>query len=162
MKRLLFVGLLALGLAFTARPAQADCSFEYSCSRHLSYVHTSKNRCFSYSSHSNPLPCATGCCAPGGYGGPAAWDGYNPYAAPAYAPAYGVAAAAPAATAPATTPSFSPPQPAPMPKGGVAPTGLQQAGYFYYPPTTAASSGYGAGYGYAAGYYQAPSYWYGE
>ena len=159
MKRLMFAGLLALGLAFTARPAQADCSFEYSCSRHLSYVHTSKNRCFSYNSHSNPLPCASGCC---GYSGPAMWDGYNPYAA-AYAPAYGVAAATPvAAPTPAAKPSFTAPQPTPAPKYSTSPTGLQQAGYFYYPPTASTNAAYGAGYGYAAGYYQAPSYWYGE
>src|SRR6185437_6118931 len=108
------------------------------------------------------LPCAGGGC---GYGGPAVWDGYNPYAAPAYAPAYGVAAAAPTAAAPATTPSFTPPQPTPAPKNSISPTGLQQAGYFYYPPTSAAANygaGYGYGYGYGAGYYQAPSYWYGH
>jgi hypothetical protein len=160
MKRLMLAGLVALGLAFAAQPALADCAFEYSCSRHFSYVHTSKQRCFSYSSHCNPLPCAPSC----GYGGPALWNGYNPYAAAAYAPAYGVAAATSAAPASATKPAFTPPQPTPAPRNSVSPTGLQQAGYFYYPPTTAATSGYGAGYGYGygAGYYQVPSYWYGE
>ncbi len=165
MKRLMFAGLLALGLACSARTARADCSFEYSCSRHLSYVHTSKQCSFSYNSHCNPLPCAPSC---GGYGGPALWDGYHPYAAPNYGiNPYGTAPyAAPVAAAPtAAPPAFTAPQPTPAQKGTASPTGLQQAGYFYYPPTGNASYGYGYGAGYnyyGAGYYQAPSYWYGD
>ena len=45
MKRFLFVALVALGLTSATRSAKADCAFEYSCSRHFSYVHTSKSRC---------------------------------------------------------------------------------------------------------------------
>jgi hypothetical protein len=146
MKRLTFAGLLALGLAFAARPALADCRFEYSCSRHFYYEHTSKQRSFCFSSHSNPLSCSTGYC---GYHGPAMWDGYNAYAhsyaAPDGAPADGT-----------KSPDFKAPQPTPNPKGGASTAGLQQAAYYYYAP--AAYTGYGYGYG----YYQAPSYWYGD
>lgn len=154
MKRILFVGLAALGLTVAARPAKADCIFEYSCSRHLSYVHTSKNRCFSFSSHANPLPCVSSC----GYSGPSLWDGFAGYGAPHYA---APVAAAPAAATPApaaTTPPYTPPQP--------KPTGVQQAGYFYYGQTAnpAYNTGYNYGgylyYGQGAGYYQAPNYWY--
>jgi hypothetical protein len=178
MKRILVVGLVALGLAATSAPLRADCMFEYSCCRHLCYVGTSKSRCFNYSSHANPLPCG-----PGGHAGPALWDGLAAYGAPPYpyaapvaaAPAAAAAAtpAAPAAPA-ATTPSFKAPQPSPATKSSA---GVQQAGYFYYGPTSNAGYsanagynygtgyGYGAGYGYygygyGASYAQAPNYWY--
>lgn len=168
MKRLMFVSLVALGLATTARPAKADCAFEYSCARHLSFVHTTKNRCFSFSSHSNGLPATSHC----GYGGPAPWGGLAAYGAPAYG--YGAYAApvvaAPAAAAPAatTTPAFKAPQPAPASNSS---NGVQQAGYFYYGPSSNAGygynagynyygTGYGYGYGYGASYAQAPNYWY--
>lgn len=156
MKRILLAGLTALALAAAAQPARASCMFEYSCSRHLSFVHTSKNRCFSYSSCATPLPCAPGC----GYAGPALWDGFAGYGAPSYGAAP-VAAAPAASTTPtpaATTPSFTPPQP--------KSTGVQQAGYFYYGQT--ASPSYNAGYNYGGylyygqgyGHPQAPNYWY--
>ncbi len=160
MKRFLFVGLVALGLAAATRPAKADCAFEYSCSRHLSFVHTSKNRCFTFSSHSNPLPCVGGHC---GYGGPALWDGFAGYGAPHYAaPVAAAPATAPAASTPAAkTPSFNAPQPKETPNNT---SSLQQAGYFYYGQTANPGYTYGGysyyGYGYNAGYYQAPNYWY--
>ncbi len=158
MKRLMLVGLLALGVAASARPARADCRFEWNVCRNICFEHTSKKRCFSYSSYNNPLSGHGG----GGYAGPAMWDGYHPYAAPAYG-------AVPVAAAPAAAkPSFTAPQPTPARNSSVTPTGLQQAGYFYYAPATNAGYGYGAGYGYAAGYgygygvgsFQAPNYWY--
>lgn len=165
MKRLLFGGLVALGLAVTATPARADCMFEYHCSRHLSYVHTSKNRCWSFNSYSKPLPC-TGSC---GYCGPAPWNalaayGPKPYGhAPRPAPAVAPVAPAPAAAKPA----FKAPQPTPASKNA---NGVQQAGYFYYGPTPNAGYGYNRGYNYGAGYgygyygygsyAQAPNYWY--
>lgn len=159
MKRLLIVGLVALGLAAAARPVKADCMFDYSVCRHFNYVHTGKSRCFSFSSHPNPLPCVSS----HGYSGPAPWDSLAAYGAPPYAApvATAPAVAAPATTTPApaaTTPSFTPPPP--------KATGVQQAGYFYYGQTAnpAASSGYNYGgylyYGQGAGYYQAPNYWY--
>jgi hypothetical protein len=165
MKRFLLGGLAALGLAFTASPAKADCSFEYSCSRHLSYTHTSKSRCFSYSSHPNPLPCAGGGCA----SGPAMWDGLAAYGAAGYgvaAYAAPVAASPAAATPAATTPSFQAPQPKPATTSTSA---LQQAAYFYYGQSNNSGYGYNAGYNYGVGYYgygssnfQAPDYWYGN
>ena len=166
MKRFLIVGLVALGLAATARSAKADCAFEYSCSRHLSYVHTSKNRCFSFNSHSTPLPCMSH--SGSGYSGPA-WGDPSAYGAPAYGyPAAAPVAAAPAAAAPAapaaTTPSFNAPAPKQTPNNNAS-AGLQQAGYFYYGQT--ANPGYGAGYNYSTGYSYygygsagAPNYWY--
>ncbi|HEY7427808.1 MAG TPA: hypothetical protein VH682_26490 [Gemmataceae bacterium] len=162
MKRFLFVGLVALGLAATARSAKADCAFEYSCSRHLSYVHTSKNRCFSFNSHSTPLPCMSS--SGYGYSGPAwgAAPAYG-YAAPVAAAPVAAAPAAPAAAPAATTPSFNAPAPKQTPSNSTA--GLQQAGYFYYGQT--ANPGYGAGYNYSTGYSYygygsagAPNYWY--
>jgi hypothetical protein len=158
MKRFLFVALVALGLTAATRSAKADCAFEYSCSRHFSYVHTSKSRCFTFNSHSNPLPCLGGHC---GYSGPAAWDGFAGYGAPAYgvaaAPAAAPAAAAPAAKTPdAKSPSFN----APQPKENA--NGVQQTGYFYYGQTP--NPGYSAGYTYGGysyyGYGTGPNYWY--
>jgi hypothetical protein len=163
MNRFLFGSLAALALAATATPAWADCCLEYNCCRHLSFVRTSKNRCLTFTSHANPLPCAPG----HGYGGPALWDGLAAYGhAPAAYPA--PVAAAPAAAAPAaTTPSFKAPPPAPATK---SPSGVQQAGYFYYGQPANAEygynagynygAGYGYGYGYGASYAQAPNYWY--
>jgi hypothetical protein len=160
MKQLLYGALVALALAVTATSARADCCFEYNCCRHLSYVHTSKNRCFTFNSCSNGLPCG------GGYGAPVA------YGAPYPAPVYAAAAAAPAAAAPAATqPSFKAPPPAPATSSA---TGVQQAGYFYYGPTSNAGDGYNAGYnygasygygygygyGYSGSYAQVPNYWY--
>jgi hypothetical protein len=141
MKRFLFVGLLALGLAATTRPARADFRLQWNVCRSLCIEYTARQRCLTYTTHSNPLSCA------GGYGG------YYGYGAHYYDAAYaGTTAAAPAAG----SPSFTAPQPTPTPSATVSPTGLQQAGYFYYPQ--AAGYGYGAGYG--AGYAQAPNYWY--
>lgn len=164
MKRILFGGLLALGLVATAAPAWADCYFECNVSRHMTFVRTCRNRCWSFNSYVNPLPCVYS----HGYG----YTGYAPAAAPlAYAP-YGYApAAAPAAPAsPAAQPPFRAPQPRPTTNN---PTGLQQAGYSYYGQTMNAGYGYDAGYNYGAGYgygyygygagysyAQAPNYWY--
>ncbi|HZV06075.1 MAG TPA: hypothetical protein VE999_13435 [Gemmataceae bacterium] len=166
MKRLLVGAVVALGLASTATPAWADCYFDYSCCRHFCWVHTAKNRCFTFSSHSNPLPCAP--CA-GGYGGPALWNSLAAYGPHGYAvAAQPAAAAAPAAAAPAApAPSFKAPQPAP------ATNGVKQAVYYYGQPTNP-GYGYNAGfnyygtstgysyYGYGAdySYAQAPNYWY--
>ncbi len=162
MKRLLIGAFVALGLAATAAPASADCYFDYSCCRHMCFVHTCKNRCFTFSSYCNPLPCAPSC---GGYGGPALWNSLGAYGA--YG-AYGYAVAAqPAATttAPASsTPSFK--APAPSPATGVKQTSYSYGqaanpgynscgGYNYY----GASSGYDY-YGAAYSYAQAPNYWY--
>lgn len=153
MKHLLFGGLVALALAVTATSAQAACQFEYSCYRHMCYTSTGKNRCFSFSSCGNALP---GC----GYGAPVAYPA--PYAYPYAAPAYGYAApvaAAPAATAPAATqPTFRAPQPAPAANST---NGVQQAGYFYYGPTSNAGYGYNPGYNYGAGYGYGYNYGYG-
>jgi hypothetical protein len=144
MKRILCVGLLALGLAAAARPARADFRLQWNVCRSVCWEHTAKQRCLNYTTHSNPLSCA------GGYGGMG--GGYYGYGAP-----YDVGAAYAAAPA-AATPSFTAPQPTATPSATVSPTGLQQAGYFYYPPV--ANYGYGYGYGYGAGYSQAPNYWY--
>lgn len=164
MKRLLVGALVALGLTATAAPARADCMFDYSCCRHFSWVHTCKNRCFTFSSYCNPLPCAPQGC---GYGGPAMWNSLAAYGQYPYG--YAVAAQpAPAAAAPAaTTPSFRAPTPTPA-SNGVKQTGYTygapaypaynySAGYNYYGTSTGYDYyGYGAGYGYA----QAPNYWY--
>ncbi len=128
--------------------------FDYSVCRHFCFVHTQKNRCFSYSSCATPLPCA------GGYGpsGPVAWNALGAYGAPGYgAAAYPApVAAVPATTAPA--PSFKAPAPTPASKST---TGVQQAGYFYYGPANNAGYNYGTSYGYSYyGYAQAPNYWY--
>lgn len=156
MKRLLIAALAAAGLSLAAQSARADCAFDYCCNRHFCFVKTCKQRCLTYTSCCNPLPCLPSCCSTGG---PALWDslGAYGYGAYAYAAPHGAAAVAPAAAAPATTtPSFTAPQPTPAPKTS---TGVQQAGYFYYPPSAAGYNyGYGTGYGY--GYMQAPSYWY--
>jgi hypothetical protein len=159
MKRLLSGGLLALGLALTATPAQAGCTFDYSVCRHISLVFTGRTRCLSYTSCSNPVPCPSG-CSNIGYGcgsGPALWDGlaaYGAYPAPVVA----------APTAPANTaPSFKAPQPTPATKST---TGLQQAAYYYYAQASQAGYSYNAGYNYGAGYVyygsaaQVPDYWY--
>jgi hypothetical protein len=172
MKRSLFGGLLALGLALTATPAQAGLCFDYSVCRHISLVYTGRTRCLTYNSCSNPVPCPTGCCNLG-YGcgnGPALWDGMAAYGGHAYGPAAypaPVAAAPAATTAPAnTSPPFQAPQPTPANKKST--TGLQQAAYYYYAQPSQAGYGYSAGYNYyGAGYSyygydyaQAPNYWY--
>jgi hypothetical protein len=170
MKRLLFGGLVALGLAVTAAPAWADCYFESTCCRHSCFVWTGKSRCWTFNSHCNPLPCISS--HGGGYSGPAPWNAlaaYGPYGYPPR-PAVAVAPAAAAPPAPAAPPSFKAPPPAPATKNS---TSLQQAGYFYYGQTNNAGYGpsagynYGTGYGYdsygyGAGYSyaQAPNYWY--
>jgi hypothetical protein len=146
MKRLLFVGLLALGLAATARPAQADFRIQSSVCRTFCFEHTARQRCVTRSVHCNPLSCGYGY----GYGG--MWGGYYGYGAPYYGAAY--------AAAPAAAPTFTAPQPTPAPSATVSPTGLQQAGYFYYPQTAGYDYGYGAGFGAGYGYAQAPNYWY--
>ncbi|HTU21111.1 MAG TPA: hypothetical protein VMG10_23865 [Gemmataceae bacterium] len=164
MKRILLVGLVALGLAAAAPPVKANFMFDYSVCRHFCFVHTQKNRCFNFNSCATPLPGAPG----GGYAGPAGWGGPPAYGPP---PAYGYAApapvvAAPAAVAPAApAPQFKAPQPSPASNSS---TGVQQAGYFYYGPTN--NAGYGYNYGYGAGYLyygygaasyaQVPNYWY--
>lgn len=165
MKRLLFGALVALGLVVTATPVRADCYFDYSCCRHMSWVFTGRSRCWTFSSHCNPLPCAPSC---GGYGGPALWNSLGAYG---YHNPYGYAVAAqPAAgtaTPAAATPSFKAPAPSPS-TSGVKQTSYSygqpanpgynyNAGYNYY----GASSGYDY-YGYGAGYNyaQAPNYWY--
>jgi hypothetical protein len=173
MKRILLVGLVTLGLAAAARPAKANFMFDYSVCRHFCFVHTQKNRCFSYSSCATPLPCAPG----HGYAGPALWDGLAAYGAHPYGYAAYPApvAAATTTTAPAattapsnTTPSFKAPQPSPASNNS---TGLQQTSYFYYGQTNNAGYGYNAGYNYGAGYgygyygygasyAQVPNYWY--
>jgi hypothetical protein len=160
MKRLLVGAVVALGLAGTAAPAFADCYFEMSCCRHMCWVHTRRNRCLTYHSYSNPLPCAPG----GGYCGPSLWNSLAAYAPHGYpVAAQPVAAAAPAAPAP----SFKAPQPAP------ATNGVKQAAYYYGQPTNpgygsnagfnyyGTSSGYSYyGYGADYSYAQAPNYWY--
>jgi hypothetical protein len=161
MKRLMLGGLVALGLMLAARPARADFLLQWNVCRNICIQHTAKQRCFTFTSHSNPI-----CCPGGGYGGYGglwgAYYAYGAYGSPYYG---GLASAAPAAAAPAattpatTTPSFTPPQPTPT-GGSATPTGLQQAGYFYYPPAAAAGYGYGYGYDYGVGYSQAPNYWY--
>jgi hypothetical protein len=173
MKRLLFGGLVALGLAVTAGPANADCYFEHSVCRHCTFVRTCKNRCWSFNCYCNPLPCVGSCGY--GYCGPTPWNALYAYGAHAYphsaASATAPAAANPAAPAPANAaPSFQAPQPAPAAKSS---TGLQQAGYFYYGQTNDAGYGYTPGYNYGTsygygyygygvgyGYAQAPNYWY--
>jgi hypothetical protein len=165
MKRFLIGGLVALGLAVTATPARADCYFDYSCCRHFCWIHTAKNRCFTFSSHSNPLPCVSSC----GYSGPSLWNSLAAYAPHGYAVAAQPAAAvaAPAAAAPAApAPSFKAPQPSPATNGvkqavyyyGQANPGSgYNAGYNYYGTSSGYSYyGYGADYSYA----QAPNYWY--
>jgi hypothetical protein len=189
MKRLLLGGLTVLSLTIAAEAARADCRFNLSCGFNLSVEHTSKSRCFTYTSHANPLPntCISNCTtASSGYGGccgPAMWDGYHPepayphgpaYGAPGHAAAYAPGAAAPA-PAPATSPTFTPPQPTPAnaaPKTSIGANGMQQAGYYNYPQN--GNGGYNSNYGYnysgfygytyggGAGYFQAPSYWYGN
>jgi len=162
MKRILFVGLVALGLAATARPAKANFVIDYSVCRHFCFVHTQKNRCFNYSSCATPLPCTPGC----GYCGPAPWDGLAAYGPPPH----GLAYPAPVAAVPAAVPvpAFKAPPPSLAPKSA---TGVQQASYFYYGQTNNAGYGsnagynYGTGYGYSyygygASYAQAPNYWY--
>jgi hypothetical protein len=161
MKRFLYGAFAALSLTLLASPARADCSLDYSCCRSLCFKHTSKNRCFSYSSHSNPLPCA------GGYApaGPVAWNGLAAYGYPGYGYAAPVAAAPAAAAPAATTPGYKAPAPTPTTNSG---NGVQQTGYSYYgqpaAPSYGSSSGYyyyGANYGYGSyGYAQAPNYWY--
>ena len=162
MKRLLFGGLLALGLAVTARPARADWFFESSCCRHCCMVFTAKQRCWTCTTHCNPLPCVS-TCASGGCSSLAPWGGPAPYGYPAAGYPAPVAAA-PVAPAPAAAPTFRAPAPAPATKTS---TSLQQAGYSYYGQTENAGYNYGAGssygyYGYGAGYgsAQAPNYWY--
>jgi hypothetical protein len=168
MKRLLIGGLVALGLAVTAAPASADCYFDYSCCRHFCYVHTCKNRCLTFSSYCNPLPCAPGC---GGYGAPALWNSLAAYGH-SNPSGYAVAAqpAAAAAAPAAAQPSFKAPTPSP------ATNGVKQTTYSYGQTPTSPSYGYspstgyqyyGAGsgydyYGYGASYSyaQAPNYWY--
>ncbi|HTU92254.1 MAG TPA: hypothetical protein VMF69_19390, partial [Gemmataceae bacterium] len=125
--------------------------------------------CWTFNSHVNPLPCMSH--GGGGYSGPAPWNAlaaygpYGPYGYP-YGPRPAPVAAAPAVAAPAATPSFKAPAPSPSTKNQ---TGLQQAGYSYYGPTTDAGYGNNAGYNYGYGYYgygasysyaQAPNYWY--
>jgi len=163
MKRLLFGGLVALGLAVTAAPVKADCYFECNVCRHMSFVRTCKNRCWTFSSTCNPLPCVSHCGS--GYSGPAPWNALAAYGYLYPSPA------APAASpsAPAATPSFKAPQPTPTDNKS---TGVQQAGYFYYGQINNAGYGYNTGYygsGYGYGYYgygagynyaQAPNYWY--
>lgn len=152
MKRILCGAFVALSLALTASSARADVSFEYGCSRHLSYTRTSKNRCFSFNSYASPLPCAGGGCA----SGPAMWNAL---------PAYGYAAPAPVAAAPApAAPTFKAPAPAPATNNA---SGVQQTGYFYYGPANSTGYNYNPGYNYGAsygygyyGYAQAPNYWY--
>jgi hypothetical protein len=160
MKRLLFGGLMALGLAVMATPARADWYFESSCCRHCCMAFTAKQRCWTCTTHCNPLPCISHCA--GGYSGAMApWHGPAGYGYPAAGYPAPVAAA-PVAPAPAAAPTFKAPAPAPATK-----TSLQQAGYFYYGQTEnsgynyGASSGYGY-YGYGAGYSsaQVPNYWY--
>lgn len=155
MKRFLCGAFVALSLALPT-VVRADCSFEYSCSRHICFARTSKNRCFSYSSHSNPV-CAPGCCP----SGPTLWNGLAAYGYPAPIAAP-VVAAAPVAAPAAAAPTFKAPAPAP------ASNGVQQTGYYYYgqpaAPSYGATSGYnyyGTNYGYSYyGYAQAPNYWY--
>jgi hypothetical protein len=167
MKRLLFGGLLALGLAVTAAPAKADCYLQYNCCHNLTFVRTARNRCWSFNSHVNPLPCISS-CGGGGYSHAAPYPapyGYAPYGyAPGAVAAVPTATTTPAASTPATQPSFRAPQPTPAASSS---TGVQQAGYFYYGQANNAGYGYNAGYNYGAsygyGYYsyaQAPNYWY--
>jgi hypothetical protein len=175
MKRLLFGGLVALGLAMTAAPAMADCYFQYNCCHNLTFVRTARNRCWTFNSHVNPLPCISS-CGGGGYSSATPYPapyGYAPYAHAPYAYGAAAVAAVPAATtapatstAPSTQPSFRAPQPTPAASNS---TGVQQAGYSYYGQVNNAGYGYNAGYNYGAsygagyGYYsyaQAPNYWY--
>ncbi len=146
MKRFVYGSLAALGLALSASPVLADVAFEYSCSRHIGYTRTSKNRCFSFNSHANPLGCPGSSCSSAS--GPSLWNAMPAYAAPVHA---------------APAPTFQAPAPAP------AKPAVQQAGYNYYAPTYAPTYDYSGGYnyymnygyyGYGAGYAQAPNYWY--
>jgi hypothetical protein len=169
MKRLLVGGLVALGLAVTAAPAWADCYFEATCCRHITFVRTCRNRCWTFNSCVNPLPCISSCG--GGYtSGAAPWPApvaHAPYGyAPAAVAAVPAATTAPANSTPATQPSFKAPQPRPATTSS---TGVQQAGYFYYGQTNNPGYNYNAGYnsatgysyGYSSyGYAQAPNYWY--
>ncbi len=167
MKRLLFGGLMALGLTAMATPAWADCYFQCNVCRSMTFVRTCRNRCWSFNSYVNPLPCISTCGAGGGYSSAAPWPAAYAHAPYAYAPAAVVAApaaAAPATSTPANQPSFRAPQPTPAASTS---TGVQQAGYFYYGQANNAGYGYNAGYNYGAsygyGYYsyaQAPNYWY--
>ncbi|MHB1425615.1 MAG: hypothetical protein ACYC3I_20800 [Gemmataceae bacterium] len=166
MKRLFIGGLVALGLAMTAAPASADCYFDFSCCRHMCFVRTSKNRCWSFQSCCNPLPCISSC----GSGGIAPWNALAAYGPGGYAVAAAPVAAVPAAAAPApaaSQPTFRGPQPTPA---ASSTTGVQQAGYYPYGQPNYAGYGsspgynyYGYGYyGYGAGYSyaQVPNYWY--
>jgi hypothetical protein len=162
MKRLLFGGLMALGLTMTAAPAWADCYFESSCCRYMSFVRTAKQRCWTFNSCCNPLPCVSH-CASGASSALAPWNAMAAYGHPAAAYPAPVAAV-PAVAAPAAAPTFKAPQPTPATKTS---TSVQQAGYFYYGQTQNTAYNYGTGYGY--GYYgygagysyaQVPNYWY--
>ncbi len=162
MKRLLCGGLVALGLAVMAAPAKADCYFCSTCCRNVTFVHTCRNRCWSFNSYCNPLPCVGAC----GYCGPAPWNVLAAYGPHGYPPHPAPVAAVPAAPAPAPTPGFKAPAPTPATKSTAA---VQQAGYFYYGQYNNAGSAsyYGTGsdygyYGYGASfsYAQAPNYWY--
>jgi hypothetical protein len=170
MKRLMFGGLVALGLAVSAAPASADCYFQWNCCSNLTFVRTCRNRCWNFSSYVNPLPCIASCggggyshAVPYPYPPRAAFAPYGyPYAAVAAARPAVPAATAPASTTPANQPQFRAPQPTPAANN---PTGVQQAGFFYYGQTNNAGYGYNAGYNYGTGYgyysyAQAPNYWY--
>ncbi|HEY7330522.1 MAG TPA: hypothetical protein VH592_22975 [Gemmataceae bacterium] len=162
MKRFLLGSLMALGLAASATPARADFYFEADCCRHWSMVRTCKQRCWTCTTHCNPLPCISH-CASGGSSGVTPWHGAAAYGYPAAAYPAPVAAA-PVAPAPAGAPAFKAPAPAPVTKTSAT---VQQAGYSYYGQAENTGYNYGTGsgygyYGYGAGYSyaQAPNYWY--
>ena len=162
MKRFLFGGLMALGLAVTATPARADWYFESSCCRHTCMVCTAKQRCWNFNSHCNPLPCVSHCGS--GYSGPAPWNALAAYGYPPAARPAPVAAVPAVPAAPAAQPAFQAPAPAPVTKTSAS---VQQAGYSYYGQAENAAYNYGTNsgygyYGYGAGYSyaQAPNYWY--
>ena len=163
MKRLLFGGLLALGLAVTATPARSDWYFESSVCRHCTMAFTAKQRCWTCTTHCNPLPCMSH-CASGSSGSVAPWNALAAYGHPPVPRPAPVAAVPVAPAAPAAQPAFQAPAPAPVTKTSAT---VQQAGYFYYGQAGNAGYNYGTGsgygyYGYGAGYNyaQAPNYWY--
>ena len=164
MKRILCGGLVALGLALTAAPAKADCYFCSTCCRNITFVRTCRNRCWSFNSYCNPLPCVGSCGY--GYSGPAPWNALAAYGPYGYPPRPAPVAAVPAAPAPAATPGFKAPAPTPATNSTAA---VQQAGYFHYGQFNNAGSAYNYGTNYGYGYYgyganysyaQAPNYWY--
>jgi hypothetical protein len=153
-KSLLTASLALLAWAAGEQRAAAWTKVDIGCGFHFCVETTGRNRCWSYTSVSNPPPCGYAC---GPYGGPNLWDSMGAYGA-GLGGGYAVAvpAGSPATTTP-TTPTLPAPTPAPSP--APMPSGPQRTGFYTTAGTTYGSAG-AYGYGYSYGGYQAPSYWY--